>query len=216
MQFIRPYLNLKKGNSLPGNLPSPTHDNDNDQDASSYQDSYNNTDLCNNITITEEIPSTSTNNIVENKVVDVEPPLKKKKNSNNITSVDECVIDYIKSKQQRTSEENPKKLFLLSLLPDLNEINNTQFRKFRNQVNVLIDDILKTTQDTSHGNNTSLCSTPLSSWVSESSSGLDYVPWNQTSSSETTLTNNLTNIDISNANVDISNTINQGYYMPDA
>jgi len=49
--------------------------------------------------------------------------------------------------------------------------------------------------------------TPLSSWVSESSSGLDYVPWNQTSSSETTLANNLTN-------VDISNTMNQGY-MPD-
>jgi len=208
MQFIRPYLNLKKGNSLPGNLPSPTHDNDNDQGASSYQDNYNNTDLCNNITITEEIPSTSTNNIVENKVVDIEPPLKKKKNSNNITSVDECVIDYIKAKQ-RTSEENPKKLFLLSLLPDLNEMNNTQFRKFRTQVNVLIDDILKTTQDISHGNNTSLCSTPLSSWVSESSSGLDYVPWNQTSSSETTLTNNLTN-------VDNSNTMNQGYYIPDA
>jgi len=215
MQFIRPYLNLKKGNLLPGNLPSPTHHNDNDQGASSYQDNYNTTDLCNNITITEEIPSTSTNNIVENKVVGIEPPLKKKKNSNNITSVDECVIDYIKAKQ-RTSEENPKKLFLLSLLPDLNEMNNTQFRKFRTQVNVLIDDILKPTQDTSHGNNTSLCSTPLSSWVSESSSGLDYVPWNQTSSSETTLTNNLTNVDISNANVDISNTMNQGYYMPDA
>lgn len=141
--------------------------------------------------------------------------MKKKKNSNNITSVDECVIDYIKAKQ-RTSEENPKKLFLLSLLPDLNEMNNTQFRKFRTQVNVLIDDILKTTQDTSHGNNTSLCSTPLSSWVSESSSGLDYVPWNQTLSSETTLTNNLTNVDISKANVDISNTMNQEYYMPDA
>lgn len=99
MQFIRPYLNLKKGNSLPGNLPSPTHDNDNDQGASSYQDNYNNTDLCNNITITEKIPSTSTNNIVENKVVGIEPPLKKKKNS-NITSVDECVIDYIKAKQR--------------------------------------------------------------------------------------------------------------------
>lgn len=95
-------------------------------------------------------------------------------------------------------------------------MNNTQFRKFRTQVNVLIDDILKTTQDTSHGNNTSLCSTSLSSWVSESSSGLDYVPWNQTLSSETTLTNNLTNVDISKANVDIENTMNQGYYMPDA
>lgn len=99
---------------------------------------------------------------------------------------------------------------MLSLLPDLNEMNNIQFRKFRTQVNVLIDDILKPTQDTS------LCSTPLSSWVSGSSSGLDYVPWNQTSSSETTLTNNLTNVDISNANVDISNTMNQGYYMPNA
>ncbi|KAL4149360.1 hypothetical protein QTP88_003322 [Uroleucon formosanum] len=99
MQFIRPYLNLKKGNSQPGNLPSPTHDNDNDQGASSSQDNYNNTDLCNNITITEEISSTNTNNIVENKVVGIKPPLKKKKNSNNITSVDECVIDYIKAKQ---------------------------------------------------------------------------------------------------------------------
>lgn len=79
--------------------------------------------------------------------------MKKKKNSNTITSVDECVIDYIKAKQ-RTSEENTKKLFLLSLLPDLNEMNYTQFRKFRTQVNVLIDDILKPTQDTS------LCSTP--------------------------------------------------------
>lgn len=68
---------MKKGNSLPGNLPSPTHDNDNEQGASYYQDNYNNTDLCNNITITEEIPSISTNNIVENKVVGIEPLLKK-------------------------------------------------------------------------------------------------------------------------------------------
>lgn len=88
-------------------------------------------------------------------------------------------------------------------------MNYSQFRTFRTQVNVLIDDILKTTQDTSHGNNTSLCSKPLSSWFNEYSSGLDYVPWNQTSSSETTLTNNLTN-------VNNSNTMNQGYYMYDA
>jgi len=159
MQFIRPYLNLKKGNSLPANLPSPTNDNDNDQDASSYQDNYNNTDLCNSITTIEEIPSTSTSNIVENNIISIEPPLKKKKNSNNITSVDECVINYIKSKQL-TLDENPKRLFLLSILPDLNEMYNTQFRQFRTKVNVLIDNILKTTQDTSsHTNNTSLCST---------------------------------------------------------
>lgn len=119
-------------------------------------------------------------------------------------------MDYINAKQ-RPPDENPKILFLLSLLPDLNEMNTTQFRKFRSQVNGLIDNILNNTvQDSNLYNSTSLCSTPVESWVSDSISRLDYESWKQSSSCETT--SNLTNIEFSNAIHQDTSALNDLYY----
>lgn len=79
MELIRLYLNCKKGNALPGNLPSPTNDNDNYQDTF-YRENCNNTESWDNVAIAKEISSTSTSNIVESQVINIEPPSKKKKN----------------------------------------------------------------------------------------------------------------------------------------
>lgn len=58
-------------------------------------------------------------------------------------------MEYIKKKLQHKAAVNPKKLFLLSLLPDLDLMNYHQMRPFRIQFSRLIDDILSTTNETS-------------------------------------------------------------------
>jgi hypothetical protein len=69
------------------------------------------------------------------------PPLKKIKKENLRVYVDTCVMEYIKSKQQ-SKKDNSKQQFLLSLLPDLEQMNDRQMRQFRTRVSVLIDEIL--------------------------------------------------------------------------
>ena len=90
----------------------------------------------------------------------------KKKRKKN-TDVDECVVNYIRSKTE-SRESNPRRLFLLSLLPDLEEMDNNQFRAFRQQVITLIDNTLTSSRPSSR---TQQAATPYS-W----SSSEGYVP----------------------------------------
>jgi hypothetical protein len=69
------------------------------------------------------------------------PPLKKIKKENLHVDVDTCVMEYIISKQQ-SERENYKQKFLLSLLPDLEQMNDKQMRQFQTRVSLLIDEIL--------------------------------------------------------------------------
>ncbi|XP_061716893.1 sal-like protein 1 [Cydia pomonella] len=74
----------------------------------------------------------------------------KKKTRKTKNSVDECIVDYFKAKQAKaeTAEDlaqNPKTMFLLSLLPDLElePMSDSQMRKFKRGVMQLIDEILE-------------------------------------------------------------------------
>lgn len=69
------------------------------------------------------------------------PPKKKKKTQ--VDTADDCIINYNQSKSNKPPNEyNAKKLFLLSLLPDLEEMSTVQFRAFRRDVGNLIDKTL--------------------------------------------------------------------------
>lgn len=67
--------------------------------------------------------------------------LKRKRKKKQVDTADDCIINYIQSKStiKRPSEDNAKKLFLLSLLPDSEEMSVVQFRAFRRDVGNLID-----------------------------------------------------------------------------
>lgn len=141
----------KNGPSSSGNLSS-----EEENDLGSIQEIDNNSQLLNTpkLQITN-IPSTSFGNIKEahkrpNQEFNDESPLKKKIYKSDINSMDPNVLKYYKEKRC-SEDENSKKQFLLSLLPDINEMNRTQYRMFRSQVNKLINSILctyNTTQDT--------------------------------------------------------------------
>lgn len=72
----------------------------------------------------------------------------KKKSRKSKEFVDEGIVNYFKAKQARTEAtehlaQNPKRMFLLSLLPDLEPMSDAQMRKFKRGVMQLIDDILE-------------------------------------------------------------------------
>lgn len=74
------------------------------------------------------------------------------------------------------------KVFLLSLLPDLNEMYTTQFRKFRLQVNVVIDNVLNATEKAGQ---ISLSPTLVNVFETDTSK-FDYGSWKQNSLTATT------------------------------
>ncbi|XP_039959877.1 uncharacterized protein LOC126760666 isoform X1 [Bactrocera neohumeralis] len=51
-------------------------------------------------------------------------------------------VTYSEQRDQTMSRETPKRQFVLSLLPDLNEMTNSQMRQFKFRVLQLIDEIL--------------------------------------------------------------------------
>lgn len=146
MNFLKPYINITLDKSLPGNLPSPPNneefqvfevenstelnksDTRNDFENSTYDDSSYSIRADTNADTTKTTSQYA-----------MGPPKKKKKTQVDIA--DDCMINYIQSKStiKRPNEENAKKLFLLSLLPDLEEMSTVQFRAFRRDVGNLID-----------------------------------------------------------------------------
>jgi len=134
MDFIRPYVNAKNNHDLPSTLPplpSPEQQNDDEDD---IMQSEQNLEVVsdgineNNVLI---IPQPTTNSL-----------LKKNKNTSNTDDVDKCIMEYIKKKGQPKVEESAKKLFLFSLLPDLELMNDRQMRRFRTKVSEIIYEIL--------------------------------------------------------------------------
>lgn len=134
MQFILPYIKGVRSVDSPGNLPSPPNVVD---------DEFNETDEVEN---TEENISESTAeslNMTKASNEQVFTPKFKKKKTNTSDMVDQCFIDYITTKKQNNKkEEDHRKQFLLSMLPEINQMTDIQMRKFKRKMLDVIDDIL--------------------------------------------------------------------------
>lgn len=150
MSFVRPYV--KNTQDLPSNLPVPpssesqelncgesTRDGEEDVEPDERSDSARNE--------TENVleqPAEATT-LQPKGAKQVAPRTTKKRKLSELdkeSEVDSCVMDYLRKKQ--VDSDNPKRLFLLSLLPDLEQMNNEQMRQFRCKVSELIDQILTT------------------------------------------------------------------------
>lgn len=126
--------------SLPGNLPSPP--NTEESEVFGEQNSELNESIINDNKIDDGNISGVGENItnVQSSQNPMGPPKKKKKTQ---VDADAYIINYIQSKSShRPNEDGTKKLFLLSLLPDLEEMSTTQFRNFRHELVNLIDRVL--------------------------------------------------------------------------
>ncbi|KAL4706601.1 hypothetical protein ACJJTC_009013 [Scirpophaga incertulas] len=95
---------------------------------------------------------------------DLSSSLYKDKGRKTKSSPEDGFIEYLKTKQARIEinqdlEQQPKKMFLLSLLPDLENMSDRQMRMFKTRVMRLIENILDdsllpaTATDTAAANN---------------------------------------------------------------
>lgn len=153
MQFLIPYISTKNDGSLPGNLPSPPTTSNEQCETNEIQDDI----VTDNImdTVVDQTDSRTIDEVNEasGSVISQQANYTKSKPSSAISSmerpkkinknadVDECVIKYIRSKTE-SIESNPRRFFLLSLLPDVEEMDSNQFRSFRQQVINLVDNTL--------------------------------------------------------------------------
>lgn len=137
MMFLKSYVTAK-GNDLPGNLPSPPS-----QSLEAVDDSA---PVIESQGVEEpdvESEETGTGNEPINPpsqgTGSMRPPPKKKKKIQT-NAADEIIMDYIQTKSN-ASRDTPRKNFLLSLLPEVEEMTTRQFKIFRREIVSLIDRI---------------------------------------------------------------------------
>lgn len=133
MQFLLPYVKPSTDLTTSGNLPSPISDHDillenNDQDEYLVQQEHYFSDK------------------ITNKNHDVRSPEEKtkgtKKQKSELSQADQSFIDFVKMKKTKMCGEDPRRMYLLSLLPDINAMTDKQMRIFKKKVSDVIDDIL--------------------------------------------------------------------------
>ena len=176
MQFLRPYLNIKMEKSLPVNHPSPTniiheHELNGLQYSALPEKSYDE-EFSQNIGYKEFHQQTNyeadhsvgrgkRRYIVDNELSTQGLKQENKKKCEKL-DVDQYVINYIQGKKA-SQLENYRRQFLVSLLPDVEEMDASQFRQFRKRVGDLIEEILEPNSSTPQTS-----ATPTT-WTNESS-----------------------------------------------
>jgi len=135
-----PYVKPSTDLTTSGNLPSPTPDHDillenNEQSDAEDQDED----------LVQQEQHVSDKIISENqeKVRSPEEKTKgMKKRKSELSQADQSFIDFVKMKKTKMCGEDPRRMYLLSLLPDVNAMTDKQMRMFKKKVSNLIDDIL--------------------------------------------------------------------------
>jgi hypothetical protein len=115
----------KSNTDTQGNLPSPPPDTD----KSGNEDDVD----CDTV---DTLPAMQTS------VEETEPARKKsqgRKRKYELSKVDQSFIEFCEQKKYDT---DPRKMFLMSLLPEIQEMSDSQMKQFKRRVLMLIDDIL--------------------------------------------------------------------------
>ncbi|CAG5037449.1 unnamed protein product [Parnassius apollo] len=130
MQFILPYVKKVIHIEENGNLPNPELSPLSQEPASTKE-----RDVDSNRNITEETNSETLSH--------VEKPSSsfQKQKKNRIKPVnneaDKAFVDWLKTK--KPNEDDPRKMFLLSLLPDIQSLSDEQMSAFRIKVLILLE-----------------------------------------------------------------------------
>lgn len=160
MQFSIPYI--KTLNSTTGNIPNIPEENENEElkENDAHDNAHNSQLLSPPQPSTSTIPTTSVTfqphftqygNSTEKQSQPTTQPKNKRAFKNDV--VDKTFVEYLEAKKAKidrapdsNSKQNPKtealKMFLLSMIPDLELMNDNQIRKFKRTCLQTIDNIL--------------------------------------------------------------------------
>lgn len=125
LQFLLPFVKSIVHTNEPGNIPIPPKENT--DESSSTTDEVPCTQKP---TDTLETPSSRS---------DESNSFKKPKIRKVTNEADKAFVDWIKKKETKT--DSARKMFLLSLLPDVENLSEEQMRKFRIKVLLLLEEI---------------------------------------------------------------------------
>ncbi|KAL3273910.1 hypothetical protein HHI36_015337 [Cryptolaemus montrouzieri] len=142
MQFAIPYIKLSgtTSNRLP-NITKTEEIEIDDPQQTDQNEIQSDSSFTENLSCTlSSIPVTSVQSVSSKR---------NEVHERKLNEIDERIDEYLKDRMKKVddSTSNANKMFLLSLLPDLNTMTPTQIRTFKRKVVCLIDDIL--TQSTS-------------------------------------------------------------------
>ncbi|XP_023222828.1 uncharacterized protein LOC111624252 [Centruroides sculpturatus] len=137
MQFIVPYVKLTSNADHPKNIPSPPKSEEQTDD-----------EITNNEDVTEDDIEQDSSSSKDLEIVQEnarEPSIQMEnrgiKRKSHISDYDKSFIEFVQSRKCNKTDVNPRKMFLLSLLPEINEMTEAQMKKFKRKVLELIDEI---------------------------------------------------------------------------
>lgn len=135
MQFILPYVKPVIHMNERGNLPNPEQSTLNQETpACPEEQAY----VGPNRNITEDTESENHSHVERSSF---QKPKKRIKPVNN--EADKAFVDWLKTEENKT--DDPRKMFLLSLLPDIQSLTDEQMSVFRIKMLMLLEEIKKPT-----------------------------------------------------------------------
>lgn len=122
---------------------------------------------------------------------------KAKRRKLDVLDSDRTFVEFCKSRKNRIENGDPNKMFLLSLLPEVSQMNPQQTRRFKRQVMNLIDDIVDgplsvTASNTNYGQSATFHTSSRPSSASSSIHTYNVNSWTHGSSLSTTPLNTCT------------------------
>ncbi|XP_025414168.1 uncharacterized protein LOC112686182 isoform X2 [Sipha flava] len=167
LQFLLPYVKPSTDLTTSRNLSSPTPDHESENNKQSDTE-----DQDEDLTQQEQNLSDKITNENHEKGHSPEKQIKgtNKKRKSEVSQVDQSFIDFMKLKKTKMCGEDPRKMFLLSLLPDINIMTDKQMRMFKKKVLEVVDDIL--TENPTPTSNTPITSHPNTAFSYLSGSSL--------------------------------------------
>ena len=147
MTFLIPHVKVHSSSS--GNLPQiPIQNENNQQEESEGVEGVEGVEGAEGVDGVEEDESLldEQNPVVLNEDVQEAPKKNKatveKPNKEKLGAVDRALMDFFETKKRKieSTDQNPRKQFLLSLLPEVDELPENMFRLFKRKVLQLLDD----------------------------------------------------------------------------
>lgn len=132
MEFLLPYIKI---NTIEhGNVPSPPSVRDTIVEENYGDNITEQENVLNENTQTNELPTGATTS---------QTSMPKKRKTDKLNEVDKSLIEFFHAKKKKVTaseiSSNPRRQFLESLLPEVDEMPETTFRQFKRQVLQLID-----------------------------------------------------------------------------
>ena len=143
LQFLLPFVKTNAPDSdTQGNLPSPVAKEPETIESENESEDENH-EVQNEIAVEDPDVTELTEPVARRGgTVQKAAKNKAKKRKSDVLDPDRAFVQFCESRKNRSEDVDSNKMFLLSLLSDVNQMNPQQTRRFKKQVMNLIDEIL--------------------------------------------------------------------------